>query len=300
MKKSLHYKILFSVSFLFAGQMSWALVPADPLTLLSAKSSARGGSTSASSEQSMDGLLLNPASLAFQNQYAISFGLSGMGGSLGVSIVDTKSGPLGGGLYYIRRDLSTQDPANILLGNYRRVEDRAGLALFTKFSDRFSMGVTGKYFYQSSDVASVVDGKAFNGDLSVSILASSMLSFAFTAQNLLKDESGALPKAYIFGAELRPSSAFALNGQVLNVPSNELAANFALPNPNLVGWSVGGVYRNSGIELRSGFLRSSGWSRDVVSAGLGYTDKNFSVDYAFQYETQKQAQFHGVSVTGYL
>lgn len=277
-----------------------AFVPADPSSLLTAKSAARAGSTSAASEQNLDGLLLNAASLAFQNQYAVSFGLGGMGNNLGASIVDTKSGPLGGGLYYIRRDLRNQDPASLLLGDYRRVEDRAGLSLFTKFSDRFALGISGKYLYQQAPDTRIYSGRSFNGDLSAAIMASPELRLSFTAQNLLEDKSGANPKAFVVGTEIRPSPAFGVSGQIVSMASQDLAANFALPNGEALGWSVGGFYKISNFELRAGYLQSAAWDRQMITGGLGYGDKAFSVDYAFQYEQNTENQFHGVSVTGYL
>lgn len=294
----------FTLGMLILGVFSLtnanAYVPADPTTLLSAKSVARGSSTVATSAQSIDGLLLNSASLAFQNQYAISFGLNGMGGSMGASIVDSKSGPLGGGLYYIRRDLRTQTPATLLLGNYRRLEERAGVALFSKFSDRFAMGLNGKYSYQKSGEADITNGKAFNGDLSFAVNASPELNFAFSAQNLLEDKSGLEPRAYIAGAEFKVQTTLAISGQIMNVSATDLATNFELPNPEALAWSLGANYRLANFEIRGGYMKSGAWNREVISAGLGYGDQKFSVDYAFQYEQTTANQFHGVSVSGFL
>jgi hypothetical protein len=292
-----HVLIIFST---LAASSALAFVPSHPTSLLSAKSTARGGSTVASSAQNIDGLLLNSASLAFNKQYAISFGLNGMGNALGVSIVDTKSGPLGGGLYYIRRDLRTQAPDTLLLGNYRRLEERAGLALFSKFSERFSMGLNGKYAYQKSGETDIASGKSFNGDLSFAVNATPEFNLAFTAQNLLEDKSGLETRAFIFGAEYRALSRVSISGQIMNVSASDLAAGFELPSPDVLAWSTGVSYRVSNFDLRGGYLKSGGWNREVISAGIGYGDEKFSIDYAFQIEQNSSNQFHGVSVSGYL
>lgn len=279
---------------------AWALTPADPSSMLSAKSVGRGSSTSASSAQAVDGLLLNAASLAFENQYAISFGLTGMGNALSASIVDTKSGPLGGGLYYIRRDLTTQNPVSLLLGDYRRAEDRAGLSLFSKFSDKFALGITGKYLYQKSEELNAFSGRQFNGDFSLAIVPSDSLKLAFSAQNLIENQNSVDPKAYVFGAEFKPASTLMISGQLMNISGDNLQAAYALPASDTLSWSAGVAYQLSSVELRGGYLRSSAWNRQIISAGLGYGEKSFSLDYAFQYEQESQNQFHGISVTGYL
>lgn len=293
-------KLMVLGAFLGTHSLVHAFTPADPSTLLSAKAAARGGSTAATSEQNIDGLLLNAASLAFQDQYAISFGLTGMGGSLAASVVDSKSGPLGGGLYYIRRDLNSQDPATLLLGDYRRLEERAGLSLFTKFSDRFAMGLGGKYFSQKSKADGIKNGRAFNGDLSFAVTASPEMKFAFTAQNLLTDESGAAPRAYVFATEYKVQSNLSFSAQLTNFGSSTLASNFDFPTSSSTAWSAGAMYRINSFELRAGFLNNNTWNRQVISGGVGYGDKKFSLDYAFQYEQRTANQFHGVSVTGYL
>jgi hypothetical protein len=277
-----------------------AFVPADPVTLLSAKAASRGSSTSASSAQHVDGLLLNSASLAFQDQYAISFGMNGMGNTLGASIVDTKSGPLGGGLYYMRRDLRSQTPTSLLLGDYSRLEERAGIALFTKFSEQFAMGINGKYGYQKSSVVGIRNGNAFNGDLSFAVAATPEFNIAFSALNLIDDKTGLNPRTYIFGAEIRAASALAVSGQIMSVSASDLAPNFSLPKPDALAWSLGAAYRIASFDIRTGYLQSAAWDRQVISAGLGYGDKKFSVDYAFQYEQKSSQQFHGISVSGYL
>src|SRR5262245_18738040 len=93
----------------------------DPNAALSARSLGRSGATVATN-LSHDSLMQNPSSSAFQEKYAVTFAYLGAGDSLVASIVDTKSGPIGGGVYYMRRDL--KDVAgNEALGDYARMEE---------------------------------------------------------------------------------------------------------------------------------------------------------------------------------
>jgi hypothetical protein len=286
------------LSILFSSSLM-AAVPADPTAMLSARAQGRGSSVM-NFDENIDGLLMNPSALAFQEQYALSLGLSGMGGGLSVAVVDTKSGPLGGGLYYNRRDLqSSIANESLLLGDYSRLEDEVGAALFTKLSNRFSFGIKGKYLYQSNSELAELNGKAFSGGVSATVKASDSIQFGFGAHNLVDTKLGAYPKSYFFGASYFAGSGVSLSGQYMSFEESA-GTNFSLPGSGTSSFSLGGEYRFKEFRFRAGYMDNSAWDESIVSAGLGYFDKHFSVDYAFQNLSNSGLQYHSFSITGYL
>lgn len=267
----------------------------DPNSLLGALSVSRGGATVASPTLH-DALFQNPAGAAFSDNYAVTLGYLGVGDALTASIVDNKSGPVGGGLYYLRRDLKNWvAPAESSIGSYARMEERAGFSLFGKPAPGFGVGVNAKYSYRRSYDARYPNGKNWNGDVGAKYIVNDVLSVGLVGQNLLEDLSGMNPKSLAFGFEYRPRSNFAVSTQL---------TRFLIPalSPS-IGWGLGGEYVFAeGFSVRSGYRDNSPWNEAFFGLGAGYKVKTFSFDYSAQIPTRglNSSVLHSFGMTGLL
>jgi hypothetical protein len=287
----------------FAQSTTSFYVP-DPSTLLGSRSMGRASSTVAS-ELDHDSLFQNPASSVFKNQYSVSFEYGVVGDSLSASIVDTQSGPIGGGVYYSRRDFQGVDMALVesSYGNFQRIEEQAGFALMGKFSEQLGVGASVKWSYLNSFEPSILSDRAWTFDLGARIKLNSQFAVGLLGQNLLKDNRGLIPRKLAAGIEFTPMVGLDLSGEINSVESRTLNPSFALPNATeTLGWSVGSQYRfASGPVARAGYQNSPAWNRGVFSAGLGFQNKSFSLDYAFQKNTQGlKSSGHQIGFSGYF
>jgi len=133
-------------SSLVFGQQTGSIYAADPGQQLGTRSTGRAHSTVAS-DLDHDSLFQNPASSVFKNQYAVSFEYGVIGNGLSASVVDTQSGPVGGGIFYSRKDFQGVDLSGVdsTYGNLERIEEQAGFALIGKFSDQIGLGANVKW-----------------------------------------------------------------------------------------------------------------------------------------------------------
>lgn len=265
----------------------------DSSTLLGARAVGRGSSTVASTTYH-DALFQNPAGSVFTQSYAVSLGYLGLGDSLTASVVDTKSGALGGGVYYLRRDMRDVSREPISIGDYARLEERAGLALFGKPSDGFGIGISAKYAYRKSLSEGIGSGKNWNGDIGAKYLVNGALTVGATGQNLLVDESGLNPKSVILGAEYGLGGGFSVSAQVSRI----LTSGFARDT----SWGTGGEYRlSNGFALRAGYRDNRPWDEQTIAGGAGYDAKSFSVDYSVSSMIKGRAgTVHSLVLAGYL
>ncbi len=268
----------------------------DPQSLLGAQSLSRGGATAASN-LAHDALFQNPASAAFEKKYALNFGYLGAGSSLTASVVDTKSGPLGGGLFYLRRDLVQPASSPASMGNFARLEERAGFSLFGKFSEDFAVGTNIKYGYRRDYSLGLGNLSKWNFDVGARFLASSSVQLGAVAQNLVSEESGLHPRTFAFALEYRPSLALALSAQV----NRYAGSNFEGMGPEL-GYGAGLEYKlPQGFAVSGGYRRTILTADDLVSAGLGYEASSFGLRYSLEAGVGKsRGQSHSVVLSGYL
>jgi hypothetical protein len=271
---------------------------------MGARSTGRGHSTVAS-DLDHDSLFQNPASSVFKSQYAVSLEYGVVGDSLAASIVDTQSGPVGGGVYYSRRDFEGVDLSQVdsSYGNFERIEEQAGFALMGKFSEQFGIGAAVKWSYLKSLNSSVTGGRAWTFDLGSKVRINETLSVGILGQNLLKDDRGYIPRKLSAGVEFQPVIGLDISGEINSIESRTVTGPFVLPNQSeTVGWALGAQYRFAqGAVLRTGYQNSPAWNQSTASLGAGFQNKTFSVDYAYQKSLEGvKSTTHMVGFTGFF
>ena len=230
-------------------------------------------------------------------------GYLGNGNSLTASIVDTLSGPLGGGLYYLRRDLRNIAPESAALGNYARSEEHAGFSLMGRPAQQIGVGLSGHYVYRKSYQDGVSSRASWNGDAGIRYSAAPGVTLGLLGQNLLNDDMGLYPRRYTAGAEYQVSNSFFVSAQAFKVDTKSLAVGFTFPDTERnIGWAAGGEFWVSQeVAARAGYTVNPTWKQTLASLGLGWDSKTISVDYSFQMNL-KSSDFksHTVTVTGYF
>jgi hypothetical protein len=286
------------------GVQAFAFQVSDPSTLLSARAQARGGATGATTHFH-DSLFQNPASAVFTSKYAVSVGYTGWGDSLAASIVDTQSGPVGGGVYYVRRDLTTGINDNSgPIGDYARLEEHMGLALLGKFGKSLGVGTNVRYLYRKNSVdPSIPNTSTWNFDIGMRFLASEKLRFGAIAQNMLLDDLGVYPRRFVGALEFSLLPTLVVSAQVFKIDTSKVPAGFSFPNSGKeVGSSFGAEYVTPlQITVRAGYVNNPTWNQTLATAGLGYAANEFAIDYAIQKGLKNStANIHMFSVTGYF
>ncbi len=232
----------------------------DPQSLSGARSAGRAGSSVASQLYS-DSLFQNPASAAFQSRYSLSLGYLAAGEGLLASIVDTKSGPVGGGVYYLRRRIAEN-----------QIQENAGFSLLHRPADRLGIGTTIRYVYQRQASSERPAGALWNFDVGLRFLISPSFALGLVGQNLLESNTGSEARHYSAGAEYLLTPQIALSVQARQIASVE--------KPEL-NYSAGAEYRfTNGVTLRTGYEDKRFWNERWAAAGLGYEQQEFGLDYA--------------------
>jgi hypothetical protein len=301
-----------STSKLIGAFFVWALISqasaqsapylADPGVMIGAKSLGLAGSTSAST-LTLDSLFQNPASAAFEKRYSIGASYLGASNGLVAGVVDTQSGPVGGGAYYLRRDYRNFSSPNLALGLSKRVDETAGVALMGKVSELLGVGANLRYTYRKSYDTTQGTLSGWNFDLGLRYRAGAQLMLGLVGQNLLTDEKGIAPRKYLGAAEFYAGSGFGISGQVFHVDNRSTLSSSTLPDPSrLNGWSAGLEYRiSAGLAARAGYLSNPSWLQKMATLGFGYETINFSFDYAYATSTEgARHSDHTLSVTGYF
>lgn len=272
-------------------------LPADPATLLGAASTARAGATGASAVTA-EALLQNPASAANTRRYAVSLGYLGMGDVLTASIVDTMSGPVGGGVYYMKRDLRQLPLDEPGLGSIRRMEERAGASAFGNLGPGFAIGVNVKYGYWRSYEG--VDDRAWKGtnwnaDVGGRYIITDQITFGLVGQNLLTDETGLHPRSVQGAIEAQLIPGLTVSGQLGHFSGLGTA-------PQGKAWSTSLEYATgNGLKARAGYSSNDAWASRMAGFGFGYDTKGFTIDYALRMSlVGSKPVTHTLGVTGYL
>lgn len=294
MKRAQIFSSLIGVlSVVASAQTPPAAQFSDSATLLGARAVGRGSSTVASTTYH-DALFQNPAGSVFTESYAVSLGYLGVGDSLTASIVDTKSGALGGGVYYLRRDMRDVSREPLSVGDYARLEERAGMALFGKPGDGFGLGISAKYAYRKSLTDGIASGKNWNGDVGAKYIVNSAMTLGATGQNMLSDDSGLNPKAVLLGAEYMLGSGFAVSAQASRILTPGFERDTA--------WGLGGEFRlGNGVAIRAGYRDNRPWNEKTIAGGAGYDSKSFSLDYSVSGAIEgRGGTLHSLVLAGYL
>ena len=274
----------------------------DPSTLLGASSLSRGGATVAS-PLTHDSLFQNPASAAFSNSYAVSAGYLGAGNALFGSIVDTKSGPIGGGVYYLRRDLRDLDGTDASLGNYDHYEEIAGLTMLGKIQNNIALGANVRYSYHRSYDNRITNGTGWNFDGGAQYLVNTQFMLGFLAQNIMPNSTSLFPTRFGAGASYMLLPNLVLSAQVFKVKEMPSDSKLTLPNVDKTIDYAGGVdfSPTQGLNLRGGYHENPAWNDRRISLGGGYLSKSFSVDYAFDWSPKNTKLFsHTLTLTGFF
>lgn len=269
--------------------MSQTYLP-DQSSLQSAAARGQGGVAAASSN-AFDSLFLNPATPAFQKNYSVNLSYLADGNTLGAGIVDTKSGPVGGGIFYLRRDLrNVQD--NPSLGSGARIDEIAGVSLFGQVSEDVSVGLLGRYNYRRSFTGGIESASSWNGDLGANVRASQQLYFGLAAQNLLSDEEGFGARKFTLGSRFLANPRVSFGADVAYIDIASTLSGRSVPAPDkTVSWGIGAdVGVSDSVALRAGFSDVGPWNMAKASVGLGFKTKSFSLDYSFESAT-KGAKF---------
>ena len=273
----------------------------DPSSMLGPIAAARGGATVAS-EATSEAVFQNPASAAFQKKYSVGIAYLGAGDALAASIVDTKSGPIGGGVYYLKRDLKSSYARNPTLGNYARTEERAGVSAMGRLSEQLGIGTIVKWAYRRSYDPRVDNMKSINFDVGARYIFSPSVAIGFMGENLLTDDTGLSPKQFLAGFEWLALAQLMLTAQVTKTSKPETDTKMILPLADkTVGFGAGVQYFFDTLILRAGYSQRSAWDQDFMSAGFGYDSKTFSLDYSFEAALRNdKITIHRVSVTAYF
>lgn len=139
-----------------------------------------------------------------------------------------------------------------------------------------SAGLTGKYLFSNSDLeGSAV--QAFGFDLGAFVEMTPAVRLAMSLKNIVGTAR------WEDGDDESPPFAAGLGAGFL-LPygaSGHLAFTFSGGGPGKLGMGVDVPVAMTGLSLRAGYLYHSGdYSRNVITAGFGYTYANFKVDYA--------------------
>jgi len=274
----------------------------DPSTLLGASSRARGGATLGTAT-THDSLFQNPASSAHLESYAVSAGYIAAGNAVFASIIDTKSGPIGGGLYYLRRDIRDDQANNISLGNLARYEEHAGLSLMGKVQQNMSIGTTVRYAYRRSYDSRIENATDWNLDVGLQYLVRPDLAVGLLGQNLLTSESGFSAQRLGAGVGYSLRANLGISAQIFKTQAPMPESPLQLPSPNAgLDYALGAEFLpGKSFVLRAGFQESPTWLTRKIATGAGYISSNFSLDYAFQIDAKKSANTdHTITFTGYF
>jgi hypothetical protein len=276
----------------------------DPSNLLGPRSQAQGGATTAS-KLAHDSLFQNPASGAFgEPAYTVTLGYVGAGDSMVASIVDTKSGPLGGGAYYMRRNFATNPGADFGFGDFRRIEDRAGFALLGKMSDSVALGANVNWLRVDPAESGLKNRKIWNGDLGARVILAPKFTAGLLVRNLLEDRFGYLPRSYVLALETEAVQGLGLSVQGMSTRQNQTSdTELVLPdNSGALGWGLGAEYRATpDFRVRAGYQDQPAWKTRSASAGFGYSGKGFAIDYSYRASVGVgDGQLHAIALSADL
>ena len=232
---------------------------------------------------SNDTLKLNPAGLAIQTRYAIElhyawsekFKVS----RASASAVDSKSGPVAGGLGYelLKSELEGQEK------NLHRIS----LGMAYRVGDMFALGTTVHYIEGSrTQTDASEDIREFSSDVGLMIRVSDYIQVGATWHNFVtSQDTGLSPQHLGLGISGGGRGFVLLFDADLNLESEDIIASY----------HTGAEYILSGaIPLRMGYMNkprilSSGEAsrENFFTGGFGYMSKSGSIDLSFNHSIER-------------
>jgi hypothetical protein len=271
-----------------------------------ARSAAMGGASRALGN-AVTGLYVNPANIALTRVYHLQalaqIWPQARRQTYGLSAVDSVTGRLAGA---IGGHYGVLDPDGV---DRRWTEGRLALAL--PLSERFYVGLTGKYLklkqsgvplranglVSSYAAAGLVDQAIvdnFTFDAGITVKPTSSLFLGLLGQNLTNPGHGLLPTSFGGGV------GFGTNDVTIEA---DLVADFTTyvsedgHKRTTTRAMVGAEYLAADhYPLRLGYRYDSGQGTHGISGGIGYIDPQFSVDFAIR-QTTGGHDIYGPSTT---
>lgn len=231
-----------------------------------------GGSTNA--------VFANPANLPLYRVYHLeglaAFGPEARRQSYGGAVVDSTTSRLAGGF---GGTWNTMDADGI-----RRQWTDLRLSLAYPLSDRFHLGLTGRYLRVNQGVArgpfrasTVSDGlpdepivNEFTFDAGAAVAITDQFRFAVSGRNLTAPGNGLLP--------LGVAGGLGWSNQMVTAEANTLVdfTTFGDPRMRMMGGVE--VLLADRVPLRGGYRYDAGMRTHSLGLGVGYVDRRFSVE----------------------
>lgn len=229
-----------------------------------------GGSTTA--------VFVNPANLPLYRVYHLEgiagFGVESRRQSYGGAVVDSSTSRLAGGF---GGTWSSMDPDGI-----KRQWTDLRLALAYPISDRFHLGLAGRYLRASQGQSRgpfgrsyASDGKEllaneFTFDAGAAVAITEQLRFAVSGRNLTAPGNGLLPLAVAGG--------LGWSNQTVTAEANTLVDFTTFGSARMRMMAGGEVLLADRVPLRAGYRYDAGMRTHALGAGAGYVDRRFSIE----------------------
>jgi hypothetical protein len=257
-----------------------------------ARSGAMGGASRALGN-AVSGLYMNPANIALTRVYHLQalaqIWPQARRQSYGLSAVDSVTGRLAGA---IGGNYGVLDPDGV---NRRWTDGRLALAL--ALSDRFYVGVTGKYLklkqlgvplpanglvnsVASSGLADQPMVDHFTFDAGITVKPTSSLFIGLLGQNLTNPGHGLLPTSFGGGVGFGTND-LTIEGDLVADFTSFLREDGSRRTTTRAMFGVEYLAADH-YPLRVGYRYDAGQSTHGISGGLGYIDPQFSVDLAIR------------------
>lgn len=229
--------------------------------------------TGRASVEASDAVYLNPSMLAHLRSRHFYAAYSE--NELAIILSDnSQDATIPAGLGYIQRDFSSgQDQVSDL-----------SLSLAEFASRKLSMGLTGHYYSAKTSQASHTQ---INVDLGFIYTPTENIGLGLVAYNLLGEESA-------IAEYMRPKRS-------IGAGFNYIYRNFARFRVDVSSLDQVGVgletYVNSFIVTRLGYFHDMDLKRELLSLGAGFKGPKFSLNYAYQANTQNSGDYrHSVDL----
>jgi hypothetical protein len=229
---------------------------------------------------SNDTLILNPAGMAFARRYsaALQYAFSPYDSlsRFNASVVDSKSGPVAGGVSYTF-DRSTKDPHDAGL---HRLTIGSAYAL----SDNVAFGMTGRHIRGNFSPKGIKkDVTLFTGDIGLAARLGSYFSLGITYHNFLRTKAPRLTPPALAGGLAFNSGSFVL--------ASDVRMDISHPDHKRYSYHAGAEYFLGGrFPVRAGYQNTpyvtkagNAAADNIISAGLGWVDTAGSLDVSYEH-----------------
>jgi hypothetical protein len=231
-----------------------------------------GGSTTA--------VFVNPANLPLYRVYHLeglaTFSPEARRQSYGGAVVDSTTSRLAGGF---GGTWSQMDPDGI-----KRQWTDLRLTLAYPISDRFHLGVTGRYLRVNQGVSRgpfgpspISDGlpnepivSEFTFDAGAAVAITDQIRFAMSGRNLTAPGTGLMPLAVAGG--------LGWSNQVVTAEANTLVDFTTFGSARMRTMIGGEVLVADRVPLRAGYRYDAGMKTHALGLGAGYVDRRFSIE----------------------